>query len=376
MTGPDAEEALRAIAPAAARRRPGDRVRQLLGFGTCFILLILALTFFLGSRQGGERSSPRDVSVAAIGGVDAERVLRAIRADPDPQPQPEVRHPLTPAPLPEWPVAEPVAPHAPEPDIVVAAMRRKAESTLLVFVHEEPEDAPTSLAETLIAQVDPAGIAETALEQRLRPTRATVGEAEQLGPLESLILQGTLISCVLETAISSAVPGLVTCRVRMPVYSADGSFELLPPGSRITGEYQGGIEDGQARIFVLWNRLVTPDGVAVELASPGAGPLGRGGHGGHLDRKWGDRIAAAMMVSVISDAAANAANGSFAATRDAVRSAAVELVQGELAVRSELTKNQGERITVIVARDLDFARALDARLRAAGAETDVRVFDE
>jgi type IV secretion system protein VirB10 len=38
---------------------------------------------------------------------------------------------------------------------------------------------------------------------------------------------------------------------------------LLERGSKVTGEYQSGLEQGAKRLFVLWNRVKTPNGVTI-----------------------------------------------------------------------------------------------------------------
>lgn len=366
----------RGIPPVASHLRPGQRILRIAVLGVIALLIPLA-TYALReatrSPDAGERHG--DFAIGEIAGPDADAVLQALTlSPPDPPPPPldpdieELLALLPPEPLPP-----------PEPDprelALEEALERKGESEILVY--SAVQDGGLAAASQLDAApaLESVG-ADTELGRRLAPTRVRSGRAERLEDLGARLLQGTLISCVLETAISSAVPGLVACRTRLPVYSGDGSYELIAPGTRILGEYQGGLQDGQSRIFVLWNRLVTPDGIAVSLASPGAGPLGRGGHAGHVDRKWGDRVAAALMVSLIADAAEDGTEGSLPSTREAIVAAATEVVRTELAVRSELTKNQGERITVVVARDVDFREALDLRFEQAGRDRDPLLFSD
>src|SRR3546814_9651628 len=46
-------------------------------------------------------------------------------------------------------------------------------------------------------------------------------------------------------------------------------FRSMEKGTRVLGEYRVGIQQGQNRLFVLWTRAVTPQGVRIDLASPG-----------------------------------------------------------------------------------------------------------
>jgi type IV secretion system protein VirB10 len=61
------------------------------------------------------------------------------------------------------------------------------------------------------------------------------------------------------------------------VFSENGRVVLLDKGTKVLGQYSGGITQGQARMFVLWTRALTPRGVAIDLGSPAADSLGRAG---------------------------------------------------------------------------------------------------
>ena len=56
--------------------------------------------------------------------------------------------------------------------------------------------------------------------------------------------------------------------VTKSVYSSqDGQYLLIPQGSRLFGEYSSDISYGQNRIQVVWNTLIRPDGLEVNLGS-------------------------------------------------------------------------------------------------------------
>lgn len=371
---------VRDIPPAGKRFRPGDRILRLATVGA----VALAFAFLIIAVRSGDDGPdlPRGTGVDSepteireIAGAQADVVLQAIQGQQPAPPPSEAEAPPREVTLDEveLPFETPVALEPEGPSAAELAAQRKASSSLLVYSGNQA-DSPLEEAAAGLTEFGIAGIADTELGRRLVGTDAAGEVAITLTDLDTRILQGTLLSCVLETAISSAVPGMATCRIRVPAYSASGEYAIIPAGSRVIGEYQGGIEDGQARIFVLWTRLITPDGISVSLLSPGAGPLGRGGHQGRVDRKWGDRVAAALMVSLIADTSAAAVEGEFEATRSAATSAATDIVRSELAVRSELSKDQGERITIIVARDLEFGEAMEQRILRAGRDADVLLF--
>ncbi|TIQ00556.1 MAG: TrbI/VirB10 family protein [Mesorhizobium sp.] len=112
-----------------------------------------------------------------------------------------------------------------------------------------------------------------------------------------------MIRGFLETAINTDLPGMVRAVVREDVYSLDGRRVLIPKGSRLTGEYKSGIARGQTRVFIVWNRMIRSDGVSVNIGSPGADSLGRGGMAGRVDRHWLERFGSAIVLSIVGGAA-------------------------------------------------------------------------
>ncbi|WP_420006710.1 type IV secretion system protein VirB10 [Arenibacterium sp. LLYu02] len=175
------------------------------------------------------------------------------------------------------------------------------------------------------------------------------------------VTQGTTIPCSLDTAMESTAPGMVRCSVTNDVYSTTGAVILLDRGTRIVGEYKGGMQRGRKRLFVIWTRAETPNGVIVNLGSPGTDALGRTGFDGDIDTQFWTRFGGTMMLSIIDDAlilAATSGNGdedSLENSRSAARSLAQTELENTIDVPVILRKNQGEEVSVMVARDLDFS---------------------
>src|SRR3546814_12517845 len=76
----------------------------------------------------------------------------------------------------------------------------------------------------------------------------------------------------------------------------------MEKGTRVLGEYSGGFSQGEHRIFVLWNRAITPAGISVNLGSPAADQLGRAGMGGRIDTFFWERFGGALLLSIVGDA--------------------------------------------------------------------------
>ncbi len=85
---------------------------------------------------------------------------------------------------------------------------------------------------------------------------------------EFSLWKGTIISVVLDTGINTDLPGQVMGHVTKNVFSSqDGRYLLIPQGSRLFGEYSSDISYGQNRIQVVWNTLIRPDGLEINLGS-------------------------------------------------------------------------------------------------------------
>ena len=143
---------------------------------------------------------------------------------------------------------------------------------------------------------------------------------------------------------------------------------LLERGSKLIGETRGQVQQGSSRLFVLWTEARTPTGVVVPLASPGTDALGRSGLDGEVDRHFWQRFGAAMLISIVDGAAQAAQRSGGSATvidTTASQGVATEALRGTVGIAPTLTKPQGDRIQVLVARDLDFRQVY--QLRESGA---------
>ena len=192
------------------------------------------------------------------------------------------------------------------------------------------------------------------------PTRAVMMPDRNL-----LLPKGTFIDCVLETKLDTTVPGMTSCVIPRDVYSANGRVLLIERGSKAIGEYKGAVENGLNRIFVLWTQIQTPKGVRVNIDSPATAALGGSGMAGEIDFHWCARFANALLFTLIQD------GFDFAMTKQTENNGGVNYYQNsedgmnqiiQEAMRQSgnipptLTKNQGERVGIFVARDVDFSK--------------------
>lgn len=199
------------------------------------------------------------------------------------------------------------------------------------------------------------------LEARLQPTVLDAAQARVLPTRRLLLPKGAMLDCTLETAIDSSLPGLVTCVTSQPTYSADGRVVLFERGTKLVGEVGGQVRRGQERLFVVWNEARTPTGVVVDLASPGTDALGRSGLTGEVDRHFGERFGAAVLLSFI-DGAIQAGvesqrqgdSSSIVVSPSGSRDIVGEVLEDSIGIVPTITVAPGTRVRVLVARDLDF----------------------
>ena len=348
---------------------------------------ILALVLFLilngqrleRARQANAAKAPPPVAAAA-----------PPQFDPVPRPANPTLYPQTPPPfVPTAPAAIPV----PGPSREEMMQRRRAPSvvvdlqsanggTIAVGADAPAVARPTN--PTLALGAGPAGAAAMAraaagtaaanaagAEQR-NPNQAALDQmaqgaedapetamASQLNNLGSMITQGAMIPGVLETALNSDLPGFARAIVSRDVRSFDGRAVLIPRGSRLIGQYRSAISLSQQRVFVIWTRVIRPDGVSIQIGSPGADALGRGGLQGEIDRHFFSRFGGSIVLSVLNAGVAAVSRtpatqitiGSPAAAAAAAGSASF----GQGDVHPTIKIAQGEAIRIFVARDLDFS---------------------
>jgi type IV secretion system protein VirB10 len=221
--------------------------------------------------------------------------------------------------------------------------------------------APVAAGAPTAAAASPAG----SVGSQLTPSATPMVVASMIGDRNMILPKGRSIDCGLSMRLISDLPGLASCVLSQNVYSDNGKVLLLERGSEAVGEYSAGMAQGQKRIFVLWTRIKTPKGVVINLNSPGADDLGTSGLPGAVNNHWWERLGAAVLLTVVQDAiayktaqASNSGTGGTLAvyqnTSQTTNNMAETILASTINIKPTLYKNQGDRGTIYVARDLDF----------------------
>ena len=270
------------------------------------------------------------------------------------------------APVPQAVIAQPAAPaNHPVPAATPAtnddAAAKAAQSPALVF-----DGSPTTLQTapaTAKAPTAPAGSPEVIGGGDNDPFALHVGGSSEVVHAQAMadpahtVTQGTLIPAVLETAIDTDVPGYARAIVSRDVRSFDGSRVLIPRSSRLVGQYKSGLQAGQTRAYVIWSRLIRPDGVSVALGSPGVDPAGSAGLPGDVNSHFMKRFGSAVLLSVVGGLSAI---GNASVVLSGGQSAASVAAQRDTQIPPTIRVPQGQPIRVFTARDLDFSATADA----------------
>lgn len=267
----------------------------------------------------------------------------------------------------ESPPSPPVeAPQAPveAPPAVTAPPPLSPEEERKIRIYQSGLSFPQGEAGAATSQNNKSGATKDPLVSALSPASLDGTSAVAMKNRDFMLTKGSIIDCALNTKFDSSVVGMVTCSVTRNVYGANGRVVLIDRGSKVTGEYKGGMQQGQNRVFILWNRIETPKGVVIDINSPAAGALGEAGADGRIDTKFMKRFGGGMLVSLVSDlgrafseAAAKKTIGGDVKLEDtantAQQKASVEL-EKSINIPPSLIKHQGDRMSIFVARDVYF----------------------
>ncbi|MDP9008676.1 MAG: type IV secretion system protein VirB10 [Pseudomonadota bacterium] len=384
MNEQEADSIVRGERDGTTLRQPPSvqsRVSNVLAISLMSVLGLGMLTWYYANAMTRQSRARQSVQAASAKRAQGDMPLPSLgRIDPPPAaaertqpPQDQPALALSATTLREIPLAPApsnVAYGAP-PVKTAAQLALERQLSGAVFSPQSsptPASAPTSSTSPFPPGADPKEPGE--LSALIRPSVTTAVRAQVLPTQRLLLPKGAFLDCTLETAIDSTLPGMTTCVMATDTFGVDGQVVLLERGTKLVGETRGQVQQGSARVFVLWDEARTPTGVIVPLASPGADELGRSGLPGSVERHFWERFGAAMLVSILDggiQAAVQASrgnSGTVIVNPSGTQDVMTEVLKGTINIPPTVVKHQGDRIQVLVARDLDFRSVYELKSAA------------
>lgn len=224
-------------------------------------------------------------------------------------------------------------------------------------------------------------------DQAIGASVAEKAKATRVSNLGMSILQGKVIYAVLETAIDTTLPGTIRAIVSRDTYAETGRNVIIPKGSRLIGTYNTGVLHGQARVMIVWTRLIRPDGIDIQIGSPAVDGLGRAGVIGFANERYMEIFSAAILTTALTLGAATAteavipgsgttttsAGGDTTTTTTPAQQAAADgvsnlsdisekVIDRIVDIRPQITIDQGTRINVFVNKDLTLPNDSDSSM--------------
>ncbi len=341
--------------PPSPRRL--SRRALLIGAGSVGAIIVFAIVAGLttppppsGQRQQADAATSPPESIAqASPDYDATGFVRA-----PPSPNPEATSELAPPLDPAWsngapPAPAPAHPSASPPQADPADLAR---SSPILFAAARARGAGGEGGVHASADDSAENRAGDQLHDALTPPRS---------PYE--IEAGAVIPAALLTGLNSDAPGRVIAQVTEPVFdSVTGAHLLIPQGARLIGAYDNNVHYGEARIVLVWNRLILPNGYSIDLGNMiGADPSGAAGVKDAVDNHLGRLGGAVGLSAIISVIANNSENNRHtqslsqsvgeAGAQQAAQTGS-QIVERELAVRPTLRVRPGANVRVMVTRDI------------------------
>jgi type IV secretion system protein VirB10 len=199
-----------------------------------------------------------------------------------------------------------------------------------------------------------------------------------------MLLKGTSIPLVLKTKIDSTLAGMVIAKVAENIVSMNGNVTLLDKDTQFIGYYDKSIEEGAERLAVVWDRVVTPQGVIINLQALATDTLGGAGVQGLVNHQYGKRFGGAILLSVLNDVMAayfdksktvsvtppggatvstTEGRNNSKNTQGTTKEIATQILGSTMNIKPILYKNQGDIIYALLVDDVDFSDVYSLSLK-------------
>lgn len=194
-------------------------------------------------------------------------------------------------------------------------------------------------------------------------TNGSIGTIKN--PSKFMISEGTLIPAILLSEVNTDLPGPILARVSHNIWdSKTGQSLLIPQNSKLIGEYNSAVGNGQTRAQIVWTRIIYPNQQSVTLGRMvGVDKKVTSGATGTVDNHY-DKVALALLMTTTLGAGVRMTQGKYdpnsaTVSEDFGNSLAQEtarvgnrIADKMLSIKPTITVPLGERLNVFVEQDL------------------------
>lgn len=212
-------------------------------------------------------------------------------------------------------------------------------------------------------RAEPAGNEDKFLQQAAR-REVDAPLSVQSGPGPHSVMQGTPIPIAMRTAVSSDVSGPCAAQVVQDVYdSLTQSERLIPAGTKLICVYNAEVVQGQERLNLAFTRMIFSNGASVALAGmQGEDMEGVVGAPAQVNNRFLRTFGASFLVAALARAAdsstpsagvtVNVSGALGNAGAQVLADIARQSLQRNLQIKPELRLNLGDRLNMVVTRDM------------------------
>jgi type IV secretion system protein VirB10 len=206
-------------------------------------------------------------------------------------------------------------------------------------------------------------------EEFLGTVRKVPPQVTQLQPAVGpyVLYEGSVIRAVLQSDVTSELPGRLIARVSSDVFDQSGRHVLIPKGSRLNGLYNSQVVVGQQRMLMAMTRLILPNGTWLSLAGTSASDhIGVSGMSADVNNHFFKMFGSSLVLGAVSLALPRSDTGVVTTsgqagggnqTAGSVFSTSMNEVLKTLLERNKsipptLSLTVGQEFTLIVSQDL------------------------
>jgi type IV secretion system protein VirB10 len=188
---------------------------------------------------------------------------------------------------------------------------------------------------------------------------------------------GFVIPGLMISGINSELPGQIMAQVSQDVYdTATGKYILIPQGSRLVGAYSAQVAYGQSRVLVAWDRIIFPDGKALDIAGmKGADSAGYAGYKDKVNTHfWRVFSSAFLMSGIVAGVNLSQDTGGGDALSDRQRAsdamsealgqqlgqAMTQMIMKNLNIAPTIEIRPGYRFNIMVSKDMVFTKPFES----------------